>query len=168
MMMDDKELEKGLRPLLIIWFAMLMSLAVYVFIGLQVAGSLGIALDSETRGTLKAVLYLLAFVTLIATRYVRRFLLSARVGGVPVVQNDASPVRPTPIGKYAVAMIVAWAMSESIGIYGLVLFFLGKNPMDLYLLISVAAAAIFTYRPRKDELVNLSVPGFESTPGGLG
>jgi hypothetical protein len=40
-------------------------------------------------------------------------------------------------------MIVSLAMTESVGIYGLVLFFLGKNTMDLYLLIAVSAVAMF-------------------------
>jgi hypothetical protein len=50
---------------------------------------------------------------------------------------------------------VALAMSESVGVYGLILFFLGKNSRDLYLLILVSAAAMVVYRPRKDEVLSL-------------
>jgi hypothetical protein len=52
-------------------------------------------------------------------------------------------------------VIISLALCESVGIYGLVLFFLGKNTMDLYLLLGVSAAAMIYYRPRKDELLNL-------------
>jgi uncharacterized membrane protein YccC len=51
-------------------------------------------------------------------------------------------------------MIVAWALLEGIGVFGLILFLLGKNPMDLYLLIMISAAAMLWYRPKKDELIN--------------
>ncbi len=47
-------------------------------------------------------------------------------------------------------------MSEGIGILGLVPFFLGKNPLDLYLLLFVSAAAMFMYRPSREELITLS------------
>jgi hypothetical protein len=47
-------------------------------------------------------------------------------------------------------------MLESIGIYGLILFLIGKNTMDLYLLILISAAAIFIYRPRKDKVIELA------------
>jgi len=64
-------------------------------------------------------------------------------------------------------MIVAWALSESIGVFGLVLFLLGKNPTDLYLLILISAVAMLIYRPRKDEVISLSQKGWEtSNPGG--
>ena len=61
--------------------------------------------------------------------------------------------------KYSIAVIASLAMSESIGIYGLVLFLLGKNAMDLYLLVGISAAAMFYYRPKKDELLNLCQSG---------
>lgn len=47
-------------------------------------------------------------------------------------------------------------MSETIGIYGLVLFMLGKNTMDLYLLISISAAAMFYYRSQKEKIIELA------------
>jgi len=64
-----------------------------------------------------------------------------------------------PLQKYSAATIVALAMSESIGVYGLILFFLGKNSTDLYLLILISAAAMVIYRPRKDEMLNLVQAG---------
>ena len=74
--------------------------------------------------------------------------------------------------RYSAATIVALAMSESIGVYGLILFFLGKNSTDLYLLILIAAAAMVVYRPRKDEMLSLvqagpmdSGAGGETNPG---
>jgi hypothetical protein len=47
-------------------------------------------------------------------------------------------------------------MSEAIGIYGLILFLLGKNQNDLYLLTALSAAAMTLYFPKKEEVVNLA------------
>jgi hypothetical protein len=63
-------------------------------------------------------------------------------------------------------MILAWAMSESIGIFGLVLFLLAKNPTDLYLLILISAAAMLIYRPRKDDVIGLLQTNSESSNPG--
>ena len=58
--------------------------------------------------------------------------------------------------KYFVASIVSWALSESIGIYGLILSLVGKNTTDLYILIFIAAIALFLYRPKKEDVIGLA------------
>lgn len=45
-----------------------------------------------------------------------------------------SPQHPA-IGKYVSAMVIALLLCESIAIYGLALFFIGKKTLDLYILI---------------------------------
>ena len=162
-MITDEELGKGLLTLKAIWFSMLVSLALYLFIGLQVATNLQIPMNENTFAVLKSALYVLAFVTLIITKYVKKLILSAKGQYRPATQGYRHPV----LQKYATAMIVAWALSESIGIYGLVLFLLGKNTTDLYLLLLISAAAMFMYRPRRDEVINLfQKSGEASTTGG--
>ena len=59
-MMTDQELNKGLLTLKIIWSAMLMSLAVYLFVGLQIAANVQSSMTDETFGVLKTVLYIIA------------------------------------------------------------------------------------------------------------
>lgn len=151
-MMTDQEMRKGLLTLKVIWSAMLVSLAIYLLVGLQIAANMEALIDEETFGALKMVLYGVALAILIVTRFVRKMILSGKgQTGLPT-QADRHPALQT----YTTAMILAWAMLESIGIIGLVLFFLGKSPMDLYLLTLVSAAAIFMYRPNKEELLALS------------
>jgi hypothetical protein len=166
-MISDGGLKKGLMTLNIIWFALLISLAIYLFVGLQVAENLRTSLDSDTFTILKYTLYILVFITLVVTRYIRKFLLSPKGSNEVATQDTRYPNQHPAVGKYTTAMILTWAMSESIGIYGLILFFLGKNSMDLYLLISVSAAAMCMYRPKKDEIIGLSQDNFETTPGGV-
>ena len=162
-MMTDQELNKGLLTLKIIWSAMLMSLAVYLFVGLQIVANVQSSMTDETFGMLKMILYIIALATLIVTRYVRKTILSRK--GQNRLPSLAA--RHPALQIYTTATILALAMSESIGIFGLILFFLGKNPMDLYLLILVSASAMFMYRPSKEELLTLSreMSG-DSTTGG--
>jgi hypothetical protein len=160
-MITDRELDKGLLTLKVIWSAMLMSLAVYLFVGLQIVADVRPSMDEETFGIFKIVLYIVALAILIVTRFVRKMILSGKgQTGLPAQATGHQALR-----IYSTATILALAMSESIGIFGLVLFFLGKNPMDLYLLILVSAAAMLMYRPSREELLTLSRVRGNSTTG---
>ncbi len=157
-MISDEELSKGLLTLKVIWFGMLGSLVIYLIIGLQVVTNLKTTTDLSMYATLKPVLYILAVVVLITTRYVTRYILSGKGRRRQAAQNLQHPA----LQKYESAMILAWAMSESIGVFGLILFFLGKNRLDLYLLILISAAALLIYRPSKDEVISLFQRGWET------
>ncbi len=159
-MISDEELGKGLLTLKIYWIALLWSLAIYVFVGLQARINLRAPLSNDTFAMLRMVLYVVAFATIIITPYIKKSILSAKVDPLKTSQKFQHPI----LQKYATAMIVAWAMSESIGIYGLVLFFLGKNPTDLYLLILISTSAMVMYRPKKEEIISLSQENWESSP----
>ncbi len=163
-MITDQELDKGLLTLKMIWFAMLLSLAIYLFVGLYGGMELRPSMDKETLGIFRILLYAFAFITLIITRFVRRLILSGKGQGKPATP----PFRHSALQRYTTATVIALTMSDSIGIYGLLLFFLGKNSTDLYLLLLISAAALWMYRPRKDEVVDL-IPGSyqDSTTRGI-
>jgi hypothetical protein len=110
--MTDEEIDKGLLILRVIWCALLASLAIYAFAGLQVAANMQVQLNQDMLDMLRKFFYALAGVTLIITRYIRKFVLSAGGRAGPATQSYHSPV----LQKYATAMIIAWALSESIGI----------------------------------------------------
>ena len=156
-MIKDEELKKGLLTLKVIWFAMLGALAIYLLIGLRIAANLQPSMGKSTFSILKTVLYLFTVFILIITNYIRKRILSAKGQHRQATQS----LEHSGLQRYTTAMIVAWALSECIGILGLVLFFLGKNPTDLYLLILISAAAMLIYHPRKEEVIGLSPP-----PGG--
>jgi hypothetical protein len=161
-MITDEELDKELLKLKVIWFGMMGSLAIYLFIGPQIAAKLQLSMDRSTFVTLKTVLYLFTFVIIAITRYIRKFILSGKGQYGQAIQS----FEPITIQKYTTVMIIAWALLEGIGIFGLVLFLLGKNPTDLYLLIMISAAAMLWYRPRKDEVINLFQKGRETSNTG--
>ena len=160
-MITDEELSKALLILRVIWFGMLGSLAIYLIIG-QIATNLKTATDESTYAVLKPALYIFTIVVLIVTKYLKEHILSGKGQHRQATQSFQHPALQT----YTSAMILAWALSEGIGIFGLVLFLLGKNRMDLYLLILISAAALLIYRPRKDEVISLSQMGSGTSNAG--
>jgi hypothetical protein len=101
---------------------------------------------------LRGVLYGIAVIELFIARFLRRHMLRREEGEVPV---------RIALGKYATAVIVSLALSESVAIYGLVLFILGGDGRDLYFLIALAAGAMVYYRPRTDEVLAMAGVGGE-------
>ena len=144
-MIPTKEIEKinkGWLTLNIIWVAMLISVFIYLFVGLYMEDKIAIPMEKNIFDILRNTLYIVSFVTLIATKYIRKLILSGKwLNNVKVHQQSNQNTQHPALARYTTAMIIALAMSESIGIYGLILFFLGKNNLDLYLLILISAAA---------------------------
>ena len=157
---ESRANENRLLVFWIIWAAIFGSLLIYVLIchqwgdEIRQAASPNIPLD-----LMRNVLYGVAICTLILTHFLRKFMLAGRSGDSgPMSLNPPSRSTPSsPIGKYATAMLVSLALSESIGIYGLVLFFLGDNLRTLYIFIGIAAMAMFLYRPKREELETLAM-----------
>jgi len=150
-MINDQELNKTMLTLKIIFSAIMFSLAVYMYVGLMVGKNPRTTIDADTLTTLRITLYGLSCFTLLITKPVKKFILKKGL------KNSLRTVtsQPPEVQKYTQAMITACALSESIGVYGLVLFMLGKQPVDLYILIALSAGAMLQYRPKKDELLGL-------------
>lgn len=160
--MMDRELSERIgRSLLtfkLIWGAMLFSLVIYLFAGSYLSRSLAPGLsDPETLYVVRTVLYSLSLVTLAVTKFLRnRVLAKARESArTPTGEGGAAAQSAPVLASYGTAMILSLALSESIGIYGLVLSLLGSDTKDLFILIGVAAGAMVYYRPREDEVVSL-------------
>jgi hypothetical protein len=150
-MIDEQILDKEMKTLKLIFFSMVFSLAVYLYVGLAVVKNPQAAIDNEALGTLRAALYCMAFVILLITKPVRKFLLGKRSWGLQQTGSAQHPV----IQKYVQALIIASGMTECIGIFGLVLYIKGKNVLDLYVLIAVSAIAMLRYRPNRAEVMRL-------------
>ena len=157
---ERKANENRLLTFWILWGAIFGSLFIYVFVchqfgdGVRQNVSPNIPLD-----LIRNVLYGVAILTLVGTRFLRKFMLAGRPGSSgPMSLEPASPSNQSPlIGKYAAAMMVSLLLSESIGIYGLVLFLLGESFRTLYIFLGISALAIFLYRPKKEELEALAM-----------
>ncbi len=80
-MVTEQEFDKRLMTLRMIWFAVLMSLAIYLFVGIKAGADVQSSMNEDIFGILRTVLYAVAFATLIATRYVRKLILSGKSQG---------------------------------------------------------------------------------------
>ena len=149
------ELEKGLRMLWLIWAAMLGSLFIYVFICHQVGEEIrGNTSPDFPIDLLKNILYGAVIVTLFLAHFLRRFILTGLFSSseVKLFRPASISDQPSLLAKYTIAVLVSLALCESIGIYGLVLFFLGDDLQTLYIFITISALSMFFYRPKMEEL----------------
>ncbi len=152
---EIKQLDTGWRVILLIWGAILASLGIYLVVCIMVEKELQINIDPNLPlETIKYALFGVSFITLFMVHYLRKFLL--RTSNSIVNSSQTSSLQHPAVGKYLVTVIITSALLESIGIYGVVLFFMAKDTSSLYQLLIISAAAMIYFRPRKDELLNLS------------
>ncbi len=150
---ESKQLDAGWRIILIVWAAIIASLAAYLGICLYFEPSVQASLDpSFPLDLFKYALYAVACAEFVAIYFLRRFFLTR--GGVGGSRRPAKEAPQHPaVGRYLQMTIVIAALSESIGIYGVVVFFLAKDTLTLCQFIAFAALALIAFRPRKEELL---------------
>ncbi len=151
-------IDKGMRLLRLIWTLMIGTLGVYLFICHQFGNEIRAKIDVPI-DTMRLVLYLFAAVNVMIAYYTRKMLLSGKFTLIDqkAINSNLLGDKPLFLSKYATAMIVALALSESIAIFGLVLFLLGDTYKTLHIFISISAAAMVYFRPKQEEIVNLSI-----------
>ncbi len=152
---DVKKLDSGFVLILVIWGAIFVSLGVYLGVCLGLGETLPAAMgDGVPLVTLRYALFGISLVTLVAVHFLRDFML-AHPGFVGASSSVASTQHPA-VARYTVIVIITSALLESIGIYGLILFLMAKDSLALYQLLGLSAVAMLIYRPKKDELLDLS------------
>ncbi len=156
---EKEQLVKGMRVLKIIWGAMLLSLGIYVFvchfIGSQAARPMG---ENFPVDLLRNILYVISAAELFLIHFLKKIMLKAPAAGQPAdtpARKETANVHPA-VGKYTAAMIVCYSIAESIGIYGVVLFFLSLDYETLYVFIFISAVAMVFFRPKFEELEQLA------------
>lgn len=155
-MITEQELNKAIRVLNVIFYAILLSLFAYLFVCLGVIKNQKTSINADTLTTFRTALYGISCVVLLITKPLKKFILKK---DVKKSTRQTGPLQYPEVLRYMTAMINACALTESIGIYGVVLFLLGKNPVDLYVLIAISAVAMLQYRPNKEELLSLYKDG---------
>lgn len=154
---EMEKLNKGFLTLNVLWAAILASLFIYMFVCLYIQDTIVIKMQINSIESLRNVLYILAIITIVTIRFIKNSVLYTKniVVGLNTENLNNETVPSKVLAKYTSAMMISLAMAESVGIYGVVLFLLAKNTTDLYVFVLVAAAVMFFYRPKKDELLAL-------------
>ncbi|MDH3349773.1 MAG: hypothetical protein OEM02_16925 [Desulfobulbaceae bacterium] len=148
---DSERLDKGWLIILVIWGAVLSSLVVYVVVCYLVKIPGGtMTIPAPKVENIKYILLGLSIVELFVIRFVRNLLIKVRPSEV-VTDFDSVQQHPAVV-KYFAATLVSTALAESIAIFGIVIFFMSGDMASLYLFVTLSAAAMIYFRPRKEEL----------------
>jgi hypothetical protein len=150
-MISDREIDRGMATLRIIWLALMMSLVIYGVVGGMAAPGMASPMNQEDFAVLRIALFALSLATLLASRYIKRLIMTGKGRAIGLAHDQP----PAVMQRYTGAVIASLAMSESVGIYGLVLYLLGKDETDLYLLLAISALAMVYHRPKREELADL-------------
>jgi len=155
---EQERVGRECRTLNFIWLALVISLFVYAVLGMYLEDRIFVPMPGRQFALFQTALYAVAPLTVVMSFFVRKFMLSGkrRVAGGAARPSDSGTRRHPAVALYAKAMVVSLAMAESVGIYGFVLFLIGKNRSDLYVWMLVALALMLLYRPRREQVLDLA------------
>ena len=157
---EQEAINKGMLTLWVIWAAMLGSLLIYIFVCHQLSAGVKSSVgDDSFIKTFKSILYVIVVAELFIIYYLRKLMLKVRISGAKASYSQTKNVvgQPPFVMKYTLVVIISLGIAESIGIYGLVLFFLGDGFRTLYTFMVVSALAMLFYRPKREELERLTM-----------
>ena len=149
-----KQVDKGMKNLYMIWAFLLGSLAIYLLIGIFMKGALRPqASGTLPENTLRWALYLVSVATFIMIFFLKRVVMKAAKRAESWIARTKG--QHPLIARYTTAVVISLAVAESIGIYGLILYFLIGQTEDLISLMVLSAVAMILHRPRREELLSL-------------
>ena len=157
---EKEAIDKGMQTLWLLWAAMLGSLLIYIFVCLQLSAGVKSSVgDNSFIKTFKGIFYIIVVVELFIIYYLRKLMLKVRSSGAKIPYSQTKNIigQSPFVMKYTLAVIISLGIAESIGIYGLVLFFLGDGFRTLYTFTVVSALAMLFYRPKREELERLTM-----------
>ena len=165
---EMRDIDRGYVFIMLFWVGMIIALGVYVVIA-NVIGE-GVIGDKEPSRAFLLVGYLLYFYSLlmlIFAHIVRKAIPKqhstlSKILGVfsmfditTLIFSGGKPF--SAMGRYMGGMMVCFMLCLTVGIFGLVLFLIKGDFLELYILIGIAAIASYYIRPNKQELINLAV-----------
>lgn len=164
-----KNINRGIMTIRVIWVGLTIALGIYMIIG----NILGEGLlndpdepDDEAFVIVGYILYALAAIELVVVSFIRKSITNpdstvAKIIGfasmtdpLTVVTSQGDP--NSAIARYTGGLTICFGLIESIGVYGLVLFMLNGDFLDLYVLCGIAISAMLFWGPRKQELTDLT------------
>ncbi len=145
---EKEQFRKSIMMIWIIWVAMLGTLAIYFmivrFFGNEIKSNISYDIPLKK---LKDILIVVSAVGVALAFFLRRFMLT--------MQKSPSFEISQVAGKYASAVLVSLAISETIAIFGLILYMLGADLTTFHIFIAFSAMAMVYYRPKTEEIKRL-------------
>ncbi|MBU2488768.1 MAG: hypothetical protein KKA60_05205 [Proteobacteria bacterium] len=136
-------MEPGKNPAIqtswIVWGAMLTSVFLYGVVARIITAQGALPdMDVPAYPVLRIVFMTLGAALLFAAPAVGR-----KLEALPSVRA----ANPDPARQRLAAAMVSWAMAEAVGVFGLVLYFLGREPWVLYVFLGASAVGLVALRP---------------------
>lgn len=148
------QIDKGWSKIMVIWIAMISSLVLYLVICKAVENQIPVSMEGSQLEVLKYALFGISGMTLMGAFFVRKIMMNQIAR--PIKGSAFSSNTHPAVGKYLIVIIIVMALSESVGIYGMVLFFISKDSVSLYQLMFLSAIAMIVFRPKKEELLEVA------------
>jgi len=137
--MTEQQLQSDLLSAGIIRAFSLILLVILVAVCHIYVDEIQIGMDEQQRIVIRTVLYVVAILTFLVLKFIRHVML--RLG------RDIKPAK----SRYRLAIIVTMTISESIGIYGFIMYVLGDSYNTLYIFTMLSALAMFLHKPNLQE-----------------
>jgi uncharacterized membrane protein YhaH (DUF805 family) len=128
-----------------IWAAMAVSLLVYLAIPLFLPAP-PMAYETTDFGVLFTALGVVAVLTSVASLLLRRAVVIQ-----PLQRGTLDPDSATGAQRLTQALVLTWALSEAVAIYGLVLYLLTRQVQLMVPFIMMSACLLVVHAPRHME-----------------
>lgn len=142
-------LQKEFRVAQVIWIAILAALVIYLGVGHVFFGRDFVDAETVPLSLIRNILAGVGGLMLVGSWFIRRSML---VGNGSASPPDAAVVA----ANYRKATMISAGICEAVGLFGLVLVFLGDSLQTLYLFVVLATAAMIIQRPKMEELQRLA------------
>ncbi len=142
---ETARIKKASQVSSVIWMAMCISLLPYLAFGVLLVPE-G-QQPPEGLALIEQVLSAFSAVCVIASLVVPKKLISSQL-----IKSQGEDLTGFMIKRHRVALIVGLALGESVGLFGLVLRFMGSAPIAFYGFIAVSAIALLRLRPSEKAL----------------
>ncbi len=120
----------------------LISLIILVAVCHFYTDSIQIRIEEDDRIVLRTIFYVLAILTFPIMKFIRHVLL--RLNQISTSESSAK-------SRYLTTIIISMVISESMGIYGFIMYILGDSFNTLYIFVGLSAFAMFLYKPDINE-----------------
>lgn len=150
MKQSDTENKLATQPLLWAWLyliAMALTLLLYLSLCYYFQQSLQYNLAEKQRVLIRSLFYLLAIIGFPSINLLRHIQL--RLNQTMPLQHKSPLIAAKH--RYLITVIVSMSLIETIALLGFILFILGDGFNTLYIFESLAALALYLYRPKAEE-----------------
>jgi hypothetical protein len=153
-MFDETNLRNAQKGALIISFAFIFSLVIYAGLAEFFLGDLDPGKGFSGLSFLRYILMAAAAVEVVLMVIIKNRILSGEFKFMqqPGSEKDSpGPDEAEFINRLRSAHIITYALCESIAIYGLILFMLGKDKTEFYAFLGISLFLMLVHFPKYDD-----------------